>query len=68
MTQGQMTKDNWVALFREAGLDDGMMHRWHEAFERRFPDAHQRFLEWLAIPAPEIERIRASSRTGFTKP
>jgi len=40
------------------------MHRWHEEFERRHPDGHQGFLEWLGLPASEIAGIRAASASG----
>lgn len=59
MSNEAMTKENWVLLFKEIGLDDATMRAWHQAFETRFPEGHQSFLEWLQIPADEIERIRA---------
>ncbi len=49
----------WVAMFEEIGLDEAKMHQWHRIFERRHPDAHQGFLEWLQIDQQEIDRIRA---------
>ncbi|MGD9265440.1 MAG: hypothetical protein PVJ71_06660 [Lysobacterales bacterium] len=54
-----MNKENWVLLFKEIGLDEATMKRWHQLFEAKFPDGHQAFLEWLNIPQDEIERIRA---------
>ena len=63
MSNSYLTKDEWVDLFRTAGLDDEMMHRWHKEFERRAPEAHQGFLEWLKIPQDEIAKIRESSRS-----
>ncbi len=54
-----MNKENWVTLFREIGLDEATMIRWHQLFETKYPDGHQSFLEWLNIPADEINRIRA---------
>jgi len=54
-----MNKEKWVSLFREIGLDEATMVRWHQAFETRFPEGHRSFLEWLHIPEDEIERIRA---------
>lgn len=59
MSNEAMTKESWVLLFREIGLDDATMRAWHQSFETRFPEGHQSFLEWLQIPADEIERIRA---------
>jgi hypothetical protein len=54
-----MTKENWVLLFREIGLDEATMVKWHKEFEARYPDDHQSFLEWLNIPQAEISSIRA---------
>jgi len=62
MADKKMSKQEWVALFKEIGLDQATMHKWHAAFEQRHPDAHQSFLEWLSIPPKEIADIRAASR------
>jgi hypothetical protein len=59
MSSEGMNKEKWVSLFKEIGLDEDTMLKWHRAFESRFPDGHQSFLEWLNIPGDEIERIRA---------
>ncbi len=58
----QINVDNWVAMFREIGLDQAQMHRWHHLFETRHPADHLRFLEWLGLPPDEIDRIRDRSR------
>ena len=29
MREETMTKDEWIELFRAAGMDDDGMHRWH---------------------------------------
>ena len=63
-----MSKDRWVAYLRAAGLDDVGMMRWHAAFEASSPEAHQDFLESLAISAKEIADIRERSRSGFFPP
>lgn len=59
MSSETMNKEKWVLLFNEIGLDEATMIQWHKAFEARFPDGHQSFLEWLNIEASEIRRIRA---------
>lgn len=59
MSNEVMDKEKWVILFREIGLDEATMVRWHQLFEAKYPDGHQSFLEWLNIPADEIDRIRA---------
>ena len=58
-----MTKEKWVAIMRAAGLDDDDMHRWHAEFEKADPAEHEKFLEYLHIPADEIRSIREWSRT-----
>ena len=59
MSNEVMNKDKWVLLFKEIGLDEATMIQWHRAFEARYPDGHQSFLEWLNIEDDEIGRIRA---------
>ncbi len=57
-----MTASDWVALFRETGLEQAQMEKWHKLFETRHPADHQRFLEWLGLKPDEIDRIRSKSR------
>jgi len=59
MKSEHVNKDAWVAMFRDIGLSDAAMVRWHRVFEARNPAGHQEFLEWLGIPAGEIAEIRA---------
>lgn len=59
---GFLDKDGWVAILRASGLDDVAMKRWHVEFERSSPNAHQEFLESLAIEPEEIASIREWSR------
>jgi len=59
MSKEMMDKEKWVLLFKEIGFDEATMVKWHQAFETRYPDGHQSFLEWLKIPGNEIDRIRA---------
>ena len=59
MSNEVMNKERWVHLFREIGLDEATMTRWHKEFEARYPDGHQSFLEWLNIEESEIHRIRS---------
>lgn len=60
-----MNKKLWTEMFEAIGLDADTMHRWHAEFERRSPDAHQSFLEWLNVAGDEIEGIREKSRTTW---
>ena len=55
-------KEHWVELFREIGLDEPTMQRWHAAFEKRWPESHESFMKWLGIPDSEIGRIREASK------
>ena len=57
-----VTKDKWVEVMRNAGFTDEQMRRWHTEFEKAAPAEHQEFLEFLHIPAQEVQRIRAWSR------
>jgi len=59
VTNTGINKEKWVALFREIGLDDSTMIKWHQAFEVRHPAEHQSFLQWLGLPADEVRRLRA---------
>ncbi|MBN8239977.1 hypothetical protein JF541_12505 [Marinobacter hydrocarbonoclasticus] len=54
-----VVKEQWVDMFREIGLSDEKMTEWHRVFERRNPEGHQEFLEWLNISGKEIVEIRA---------
>jgi len=60
--QKEVDVQKWVAMFREIGLDEAAMMKWHRIFESRHPEAHQSFLEWLGLPAEEIAAIRLKSR------
>lgn len=60
--QTQVTKKEWVAMFREAGLDEAAMEKWHRIFESRYPQAHQSFLEWLGLDPAGIEEIRGNCK------
>lgn len=59
MTEQRISKEQWIELFRDCGMTDDMMHAWHRAFEKKHPQAHQRFLSELGIPEQEIKTIRA---------
>ena len=57
-----VSKDEWVAMFRDIGMNEETMMKWHTLFETRHANAHLSFLNWLGIPPDEIKRIRAASR------
>ena len=66
MANEQFDKSSWTDLFREIGLDEAQMHRWHALFEQRWPEAHQSFLVWLGVQPSDIARIRESSRGDWS--
>ena len=59
MKSSNVSKEQWVEMFSEIGLDEATMTRWHQLFERNNPEGHQEFLEWLNIPDEEITEIRS---------
>ena len=59
---GNVSKEEWVAMFRRIGLTDNDMNRWHREFEKRHPDGHEGFLTWLGLSAEEVADIRAHYR------
>lgn len=67
MGSTSINKEIWTSMFEAVGLDLATMHRWHAEFERRAPEAHQSFLEWLGASADEIKTIRESSRTTWVE-
>lgn len=58
----KVTVEEFTTMFRDVGLDDAAMAKWHALFEKRHPDGHQSFLEWLGISPAQIEKVRANSR------
>lgn len=58
----------WVAMLTEAGVDEAGLGRWHAAFERENPQAHQVFLESLGLDTDEIAGIRSRSRRLLKQP
>jgi len=58
---GKINKEQWVKMFREAGLSETQMEKWHRIFEKHSPEGHQEFLEFLNIPKDEIKNIRQHS-------
>jgi hypothetical protein len=56
-----VTVEEWVARFKDIGLDQAAMEKWHHLFEQENPAGHQSFLEWLGLPADRISEIRTKS-------
>ncbi len=52
-------------MFRAIGLKESDMHKWHAEFERRHPEGHQGFLEWLSLPEARITEIRRKSASDW---
>jgi MerR family transcriptional regulator, thiopeptide resistance regulator len=57
-----MTKEKWVSIMKAAGFSEDDMHRWHCEFEKAAPEDHNEFLQFLHIPAKEVQSIREWSR------
>jgi DNA-binding transcriptional MerR regulator len=57
-----LDQEGWVRLLRAVGLDEKAMLRWHAAFERMAPEAHQDFLDSLRVPVAQAARIRSLAR------
>lgn len=57
-----LTKDQFVAILEAAEITSALREKFHAAFERQQPAAHQQFLEWLGLPAGAIAQVRAHSR------
>lgn len=58
----QVDVAQWIALLEEAGVDEAGRQRWHQAFEREAPQAHQAFLQSLGLDEATISAIRQRSR------
>jgi len=59
-----ISRDKWVELMREAGLNDDEMNDWHRQFESMAPEDHEEFLKILGFDATGRKRIRLASRSG----
>lgn len=53
----------WIAMFREIGLNSAQMEQWHQGVRSPTPWWHQSFLEWLGLTSGRIHR-RAESRAS----
>jgi DNA-binding transcriptional MerR regulator len=62
-----VTKEKWIEVMRGAGFTDADMRRWHAQFEKSAPEEHQEFLQFLHIPAAEVQSIREWSRKAGNK-
>ena len=65
MPEKHVTVSEWTEMFRSIGLEESYMHKWHAEFERRHPDGHQGFLEWLSLPEARITEIRRKSASDW---
>ena len=59
-----VTKEKFTAVLRASGFSEEDMRRLHAEFEASAPGEHQEFLEFLHIPAAEIQQIREWSRAA----
>ena len=56
--QKHVNKEDWVAMFRDIGLNDETMKKWHQLFEGRHPEGHTSFLNWLGLSSDETAKVR----------
>lgn len=56
--QNNVSKEDWVDMFRDIGLTQDQMGQWHRLFETRHPEGHGSFLAWLGLPSGDIAEIR----------
>jgi DNA-binding transcriptional MerR regulator len=56
------SKDSFVSVLRNAGLNDEEMDKLHGEFERLYPQEHQGFLEFLGLSPEEILYIREQAK------
>jgi DNA-binding transcriptional MerR regulator len=59
-----MDVEHWIAMLGEVGIDAQGRLRWHAAFERDHPQAHQAFLEGLGLSEQEVADIRRRSKAA----
>lgn len=59
---GNVDVTQWVRMLEEAGMDEAARQRWHAAFERDAPDAHQEFLHSLGLSEEQVAEVRQRSR------
>lgn len=58
----------WVQMMEQAGIDEAGRWRWHQAFERDAPEAHQEFLQSLGLDAQAVAAVRRRSRDADAAP
>lgn len=59
-----VTREQFLAVLADAGVTEEQKARLHTAFEKKYPEAHQTFLEWLGFPAAAVRDIRTRSRAA----
>lgn len=62
MSTANMTREQWVEVFQATGLDEATMRKWHCEFERRYPNQHQSFLEWIGLSTNDVISVRKRSQ------
>jgi hypothetical protein len=58
----------WVGMLEEAGMDEAARQRWHAAFERDAPDAHEAFLHAIGLSGARVAEVRQLSREAWSSP
>ncbi len=53
-----ISKDQFVGLLTDSGIEESQMQQMHALFESRYPESHQAFLSWLGVDEGESREIR----------
>lgn len=59
-----LDRDVFVSLLKSSGADEQTLDQLHVEFEKRSPNEHQAFLEFLGIPEEDIRYIRTCAKAG----
>lgn len=62
-----MDKENLVSILKAAGIKEEVLNNLHVEFEKRSPQEHKIFLEFLGITKDEIRDIRTKSKSVINK-
>jgi DNA-binding transcriptional MerR regulator len=57
-----MDKTTFVSIMRSSGADEELLDNLHVEFERKFPEEHRIFLEFLGIDEDNIKYIRDKAK------
>lgn len=62
-----MDKNNFVSILKTSGINEEVLNNLHTEFEKRSPEEHEIFLEFLGINKDEIKDIRSKAGAEINK-